>query len=157
MGTGTGVLALAAAKTWRRPIAARDIDGEAVRVTRLNARRNGVAALVEVRRSDGYRDRTLHRGGGFDLVLANILARPLAAMARDLARHLAPGGVAVLSGLLARQAPYVLAAQRGLGLNLVRRIAIDGWHTLVVARERPQTRLATRERHAASPDALQGQ
>jgi ribosomal protein L11 methyltransferase len=134
MGTGTGVLALAAAKSWHCRIDARDIDGEAVRVARQNAWRNGIAPLLDARRSAGYRDRALWRRAPFDLVLANILARPLAMMARDLAHALAPGGVAVLSGLLARQEPYVLAAHRAQRLRLERRIAIDGWHTLVLTR-----------------------
>jgi ribosomal protein L11 methyltransferase len=134
MGTGTGILAIAAAKTWRRKVRARDIDAEAVRVTARNAAVNGVAALVAVRRSDGYRDRRLRRGGRFDLVLANILARPLMLMAKDLARALKPGGVAVLSGLLARHEAAVLAAHRAQGLTLRRRIAINGWHTLILRR-----------------------
>src|SRR5690242_410182 len=134
MGTGTGILAIAAAKTWRRQVRARDIDAEAVRVTSRNAAVNGVAALVDVRRSDGYRDRFLRRAGRFGLVLANILARPLMLMAADLARALAPGGTAVLSGLLARQEPAVLAAHCAQGLTLRRRIAIAGWHTLVLRR-----------------------
>ena len=75
----------------------------------------------------------MRRAGRFDLVLANILARPLSLMAKDLARALAPGGVAVLSGLLARQETAVLAAHRAQGLHLRRRIAIAGWHTLVLA------------------------
>jgi ribosomal protein L11 methyltransferase len=134
MGTGTGILAIAAAKTWRRRVAARDIDAEAVRVTARNAAVNGVAALIDVRLSDGYRDRGLRRAARFDLVLANILARPLMLMAKDLARALAPGGTAVLSGLLARQEQAVLAAHRAQGLHLRRRIAIAGWHTLVLRR-----------------------
>lgn len=136
MGTGTGILAIAAAKTWRRKIWARDIEGEAVRVARHNARRNGVAALLALRRSDGYRDRGLRRAAPFDLVLANILARPLMLMARELSLSLGAGGVAVLSGLLARQEPAVLAAHRRHGLHLFRRIACDGWHTLVLTRGR---------------------
>jgi len=134
MGTGTGILAIAAAKTWRRRVDARDIDAEAVRVTARNAAANGVAALVAARRADGYRDRSLRRAAQFDLVLANILARPLMLMAKDLACALAPGGIAVLSGLLQRQEAAVLAAHRAQGLTLRRRIAIAGWHTLVVQR-----------------------
>jgi ribosomal protein L11 methyltransferase len=130
MGTGTGILAIAAAKTWRRRVRARDIDREAVRVAARNAAVNGVGALVDARRGDGYRG--LPRG--FDLVLANILARPLALMAPDLARALAPGGVAVLSGLLARQERAVLTAHRAQRLRLLRRFRIEGWHTLVLAR-----------------------
>jgi ribosomal protein L11 methyltransferase len=136
MGTGTGILAMAAAKRWRRRIVARDIDGEAVRVAIHNARRNGVAALIDARRGAGYRDRGIARRRPYDLVLANILARPLERMARDLSRALAPGGVAVLSGLLAYQEPGVLAAHRLLRLPLKQRVVIDGWSTLVVGRGR---------------------
>jgi len=134
MGAGTGILAIAAAKTWRRRVRARDIDAEAVRVTWRNAAVNGVAALIDVRRGDGYRDRLLRRAAPFDLVFANILARPLMLMAKDLARALKPGGTAVLSGLLARQEAAVLAAHRAQGMTLRRRIAISGWHTLVLRR-----------------------
>ncbi len=133
MGTGTGILAIAAAKTWRRPVLARDIDHEAVRIAGLNAARNGVGALVMARRSDGY----LTRGiidRRFDLVFANILARPLMRMAPRLSRALAPGGIAVLSGLLGRQERAVLAAHRAQRLVLRRRIADDGWHTLMMAK-----------------------
>jgi len=134
MGSGTGILAIAAAKVWRRHVLARDIDIEAVRGAAVNAARNGVAGLVSSRRSNGYRDRAIGRAGPYDLVFANILARPLAAMAHDLARHLAPGGIAVLSGLLAHQERYVLCAHRAQRLVLIERIAIDGWHTLVLRR-----------------------
>jgi ribosomal protein L11 methyltransferase len=140
MGTGTGILAIAAAKTWRRTVAARDIDAEAVRVTARNAAANGVAALVDVRRSDGYRERTLRRVAPFDLVFANILARPLMLMAKDLAGALQPGGIAVLAGLLARQENAVLAAHRAQGLRLRHRIARDGWHTLVLERRATSSR-----------------
>ncbi|HYM01624.1 MAG TPA: 50S ribosomal protein L11 methyltransferase, partial [Stellaceae bacterium] len=134
MGTGTGILALAAAKTWHRPVVVRDIDAESVRVAARNAAVNGVAPLIAVRRSDGYGDRWLKRAAPFDLVVANILARPLAAMAPHLARSLAPGGVAILSGLLARQERYVLAAHRAQHLVLLGRIAVEGWHTLILTR-----------------------
>jgi ribosomal protein L11 methyltransferase len=134
MGTGTGILAIAAAKTWRGTVAARDIDAESARVARLNARANGVARHVQVRRGAGYRDRWLKRAAPYDLVLANILARPIIEMARGLAQTLARDGMAVLSGLLPRQEAAVLAAHRRVGLNLARRISVEGWSTLVVAR-----------------------
>jgi ribosomal protein L11 methyltransferase len=133
IGTGTGILAIAAAKLWRRPVTAGDIDRNAVAVARRNVTRNGVARLVRVRAAAGYRGRGLSRGRA-DLVLSNILARPLALMARDLKRALMPGGRAVLSGLLRRQEPIVLRPHRGLGLVLERRVVIDGWSTLVVRR-----------------------
>jgi ribosomal protein L11 methyltransferase len=131
VGTGTGILAVAAAKLLHRRVLASDIDGGAVRVARHNFARNGVADLVRVRRTPGYRDRTV-RKSRYDLVLSNILARPLAVLARDLARTLAPGGRAVLSGLLRRQEPIVLAPHRGCGIVLERRLVIDGWSTLVL-------------------------
>jgi ribosomal protein L11 methyltransferase len=132
MGTGTGLLAIAAARAGARRVLAADIDAGSVRVARLNLERNGVAARVRAIESDGYRDRRIAGAAPFDLVFANILARPLARMAPDLARVLAPGGAAILSGLLARQEAFVLAAHRAQGLVLKRRIAVEGWHTLVL-------------------------
>ena len=131
IGVGTGILSIAAAKLLCRRVLARDIDQNAVVVARHNVARNGVARLVWVRQAAGYRDREL-RKRHFDLVLSNILARPLALMARDLARVLAPGGRAVLSGLLRRQEPIVLAPHRQLGIVLERRVVLDGWSTLLL-------------------------
>ena len=131
VGTGTGILAVAAAQLLHRKVLASDIDRGAVRVARHNVARNGVAGLVRVRRAAGYRDRAVRRSR-YDLVLSNILARPLALMARDLARTLAPGGRAVWSGLLRRQEPIGLAPHRGCGIVLERRLVIDGWSTLVL-------------------------
>ena len=136
MGTGTGVLAFAAAKTWHKRVGAFDIDPEAVRVAVHNARRNGVARLVRVRRSMGYRDRAVARGAPYELIFANILARPLMLMARDLGRVLAPSGIAILSGLLREQETAVLAAHRLMRLRLRGRLVIDGWSTLVLSRGR---------------------
>ena len=131
IGTGTGILAIAAAKLLHRKVVASDIDRGAVRVARHNLARNGVAQLVRVRRAPGYRDRAI-RKSRHDLVLSNILARPLALMAGELARSLMPGGRAVLAGLLRRQEPIVLAPHRGCGIVLERRVVIDGWSTLVL-------------------------
>ncbi|WP_374441526.1 50S ribosomal protein L11 methyltransferase [Stella sp.] len=134
VGTGTGVLAFAAAKLWRVKVRATDLDAESVRVARANARRNGVAKLVRIDAADGLSPSGWVGRRGHDLVFANILANPLTRMARPIRRALAPGGVAILSGLLARQERQVLAAYRRQGLRLERRIAIDGWHTLVLRR-----------------------
>jgi ribosomal protein L11 methyltransferase len=131
IGTGTGILAIAAAKLLRRPVLAGDIDQGAVSLARYNAAHNGVAGLVRVKPAKGYRTPPLP-ARAYDLVLANILARPLALMARDLARVLAPGGRAVLSGLLRGQERIVLAPHLRLGLALERRFVIDGWSTLVL-------------------------
>jgi ribosomal protein L11 methyltransferase len=134
MGTGTGILAIAAAKSWRVPVLACDIDRNSVRVAAENVGLNAVADLVECLPSDGYSSRAVRAGAPYDLIFANILARPLAAMAPDLARHLAPGGTAILSGLLAGQEAYVAAAHRAQGLRFVGRIARQGWHTLIFAK-----------------------
>jgi ribosomal protein L11 methyltransferase len=131
IGAGTGILSIAAAKLLRRRVRASDIDPGSVRVARRNVAHNRVGRLVRVDHADGYRARGLRRHH-HDLILSNILARPLALFAADLARSLAPGGYAVLSGLLRRQEPIVLAPHRSLGLTLERRIVIDRWSTLVL-------------------------
>jgi ribosomal protein L11 methyltransferase len=131
IGTGTGILSIAAAKLLHRNVLAGDIDPRAVCVARHNAVRNGVTRLVQIRSASGYRDRAVVRSR-YDLILSNILARPLAVMAADLARRLAPDGRAVLSGLLRRQEPIVLAPHRSCGIVLDHRLVIDGWSTLVM-------------------------
>lgn len=131
IGTGSGVLAMAAARLLRVPVLATDIEPWSVRVAADNAAVNGLRHLVAARLADGWRHRML-RGAVFDLVFANILARPLCAMARDLAVHLAPGGTAILAGLLDSQARMVLAAHRRQGLRLERRVAVGRWTTLVL-------------------------
>ncbi len=136
MGAGTGILAIAVAKQLRWPVLAADIDPESVRVGRVNARANRVAGRVRVIPSAGYAAPEIARTGPFDLVLANILARPLVAMAKDLRRALGPGGTAVLSGLLTRQEPMVLSAHRLQGLVLARRWRRGAWSTLVLRRPR---------------------
>jgi ribosomal protein L11 methyltransferase len=129
IGAGTGILSIAAGKLLRRPVVARDIDAGSVAVARRNFAVNRVAGLARATAAPGYRGLGNRR---FDLVLSNILAKPLALLAADLARTLSPGGHAVLSGLLSRQEPIVLAPHRHLGLVLERRIVIDGWSTLIL-------------------------
>jgi ribosomal protein L11 methyltransferase len=133
IGTGTGVLAIAAATLLHRDVLASDIDCAAARVAAHHVRRNGLRRRVRVICAPGYRARAVRRSR-YDLVFANILARPLSLMARDLARALAPGGVAVLSGLLRRQEKIVLAAHRMQGLAMVGRLVIEGWSTLILRR-----------------------
>jgi ribosomal protein L11 methyltransferase len=132
IGTGSGILAIAAAKLLARRVEAGDIDPGSVRVARHHVRRNGLSAQVRVARMPGFRGRRL-KGRRFDLIFANILARPLAQMARDLSRAIAPDGITVLSGLLGRQEAYVLSAYRARRLTLVRRIAIGEWSTLILS------------------------
>lgn len=131
MGTGSGILAIAAAKSLRGGVLGSDIDRDAARVARHHVRRNGLAGRVRIVCAPGYRSRTVQRSR-YDLILANILARPLALMARDLRRSLAPGGVAILAGLLARQEAMVISAHRAQGLALQRRFIIEGWSTLIL-------------------------
>jgi ribosomal protein L11 methyltransferase len=132
MGTGSGILAMAAARLLNRPVLATDIEPWAVRVAAENAELNGVAHRVQARLADGWRDPLVRVNGPYDLVFANILARPLCLMARDLALNLAPGGTAILAGLLANQARWVLSAHRAQGLRLERMLPQGPWTTIVV-------------------------
>jgi ribosomal protein L11 methyltransferase len=134
LGCGSGILAIAAAKLWRIPVLASDVDPHAVAVARANARLNGVGHLVRVVVAHGYRSPAIAARHPFDLALCNILARPLKRLAKDLAHHLAPGGVAVVAGLLAGDGNDVLAAHRAVGLGLLRTIDVQGWRTLVLRR-----------------------
>jgi ribosomal protein L11 methyltransferase len=134
MGTGSGVLAMGAARLLRRRVLATDIEPWSVRVAEQNARLNRLSHLIRVRLADGWRSVAVRRRGSFDLVLANILARPLCAMANDLGANLAPDGTAILSGLLATQARWVLAVHRRRGLRLERRLTEGVWTTLVLRR-----------------------
>jgi ribosomal protein L11 methyltransferase len=132
LGTGSGVLAIAAARALRRPVLASDNDASAVRAARANARLNRTGAAVEVIRAEGFNSRRFPARGPFDLVLANILLGPLKRMATPMAGLLGPNGRVILSGLLAAQASAALAAYRARGLVLEHRIPLDGWVTLVL-------------------------
>jgi len=131
VGTGTGVLAIAAARALRRPVLASDIDRRAAGVARTNVRRNR-APSVTIIHAAGLGMRQFRDRGPFDLVLANILLSPLQRMATPMARLLAPGARVVLSGLLTSQASAALAAYRTEGLALERRVVLEGWSTLVL-------------------------
>jgi ribosomal protein L11 methyltransferase len=134
LGTGSGVLAIAAARALRQRVLATDIDGSAVRAARANAALNRAGSFVEVIKADGVAARRIRERAPYDLVLANILLRPLQGLAAPLTRLTAPGARVVLSGLLASQANAAIAAYRGLALE--RRIDLDGWSTLVLVRRR---------------------
>ncbi len=135
MGCGSGILAIAMAKIWKVRVLGCDIDPDAVALAADNFARNGVAALVEAVESDGYAAPVVATRGPFDVIAANVLAGPLAAMAGALARHLAPGGAAVLSGILDQQADMVCAAHARHGLSLLERIDLGEWATLVLGRQ----------------------
>jgi ribosomal protein L11 methyltransferase len=134
LGCGTGVLAIAAAKLLRRSVLATDIDAIAIDVARENARANAAAPLIQAAVADGFTSPAIRGRAPFDLILANILAGPLAKLAPDLARALAPGGIAVLSGLLRNQENLVLSYYRAQGL-VFRHAYRDGpWSALVLER-----------------------
>lgn len=132
LGAGSGALAIGLALATRTPVAATDIDPVAVTATRANARTNG-AREVTALHAAGLAHPWL-RGAGFDLILANVLAGPLIALAQDLSTALAPGGRIILSGLLEPQERAVSAAYRARGLVLEKRLVLEGWSTLMMKR-----------------------
>jgi ribosomal protein L11 methyltransferase len=132
LGTGTGVLAIAAAKALHSGVLASDIDAPSVQVARENARLNQTGHLVEMIRATGFSAPQFAKRGPFDLVLANILANPLRQLATPMARHLAPSALVILSGLLTHQAPAVIAAYRARGLVPLRHLRIEGWSSLLL-------------------------
>jgi ribosomal protein L11 methyltransferase len=134
IGAGTAVLAIAAAKTTPNPVIASDIDPVAVEVAEANARANGVGSKVRCLEATGFDHPDLAAGAPYDLVFANILKPPLIALAPDMAAHIAPGGTAILSGLLTDQAADVLAAYRAQGFDLVARRDLGEWATLTLTR-----------------------
>jgi len=132
LGTGTGVLAIAAAKALHDKVLASDIDAASIRVARENAQLNGSGNLVQVIRATGFSAPDFARRGPFDLVLANILANPLRQLAGPMSRHLAPSALVILSGLLTHQAAGVIAAYRARGLVPLRHLKIEGWSSLLL-------------------------
>ena len=132
LGTGSGVLAIAAAKLFRVPVLATDIDPRAVTNARANAQRNGVGALVTVVHARGLNARQVTARAPFDLAMANILLRPLQLLAAPLARQFMPNARMVLSGILASQTNAALTAYRSQGMVLERSFALDGWVTPVM-------------------------
>jgi ribosomal protein L11 methyltransferase len=135
VGTGSGVLAIAMAKRWHGTVLATDIDPVAVRIARANARLNG-ATTVRTILTGSLGLAAIRRAGPFDLIVGNILAGPLQHLTPAIARLLAPGGVAVYSGILLAQRPRIMAACRASGLVLVHGLERDGWVTLTFARPR---------------------
>ena len=132
LGTGSGVLAIAAAKLLHTPVLATDIDINAVRAARNNAHNNGVGGLVDAVQAAGLTAPRVMARAPFDLVLANILLTPLQRLAAPIARSLWPHARVVLSGILATQAEAAISAYRSQGLMLERRIPLDEWVTLVM-------------------------
>jgi ribosomal protein L11 methyltransferase len=132
LGTGTGVLAIAAAKALHETVLASDIDPASVQVARGNARLNESGNLVQAICATGFAAPQFSRACPFDLVLANILANPLRQLASPMVRHLAPSALVILSGLLTPQAAGVIAAYRARGLVPLRHLRIEGWSSLLL-------------------------
>jgi ribosomal protein L11 methyltransferase len=132
LGTGSGILSIAAVKLFHMPVLATDIDRIAVQNARLNAALNGVGGFVTAVRAAGLRAPQIVARAPFDLVLANILLHPLQRLAAPLARQLMPNARVVLSGILAAQASAAIVAYRSQGLVLERAFALDGWVTLLM-------------------------
>lgn len=136
VGTGSGVLAIAIAKRAPRAIiVASDIDPVAVAVARANMRANGTGRIATAV-GPGLNLPAIRQNALYDLIVANILAGPLVALAPAIRRHLAPGGTVILSGLLADQKRRVAAAYRSVGLAMVHTTIIDDWATLVLSSRR---------------------
>ncbi|BAU93567.1 50S ribosomal protein L11 methyltransferase [Methylorubrum populi] len=134
VGTGTGILGFAAAKALRMPVIAGDLDPEAVSTARGNARLNGLGPYMRLYHAPGVRHALANRSRGFDVVFANILARPLKRLAPSLTAVVADDGVLILSGLIERDVPGVLSTYRHRGFHLARSGVIEGWATLVLRR-----------------------
>ena len=140
VGCGTGVLAIAAAKATGRPALASDIDAEAVRVTLGNARLNGVATAIRAITAAGLKHPAIAGSAPYDLIFANILARPLVALASNLSAALAPRGSLILSGLTLDQLRWIEATYVSRGLALCRRIRRGNWATLVFVKSQIKKR-----------------
>lgn len=132
IGTGTGVLAIAAARRWKRRVSAGDIDPVAVSTAAANARANRVGSLVRPVLAKGTAQPRLRAEGPYDLVFANILARPLRALAPAIRPLMSANGEIILSGLLGGDVPGVVSAYRAQGFVLTRRRDLEGWATLMM-------------------------
>lgn len=134
LGTGSAVLAIALAKLAHVPVLATDIDPVAIKVAAANARLNRVKALVETVTAPGFHHPIFAARRRFDLIVANILARPLMRLAPEMARHIALGGSIVLSGILDRQRDAVVSAYVGQQFRHVRTLHREGWVTIHLKR-----------------------
>ncbi len=134
LGAGSAVLGIALARMLHIPVLATDIDPVATKVAAINAKLNRVASFIETKTAPGFHDPVFRTWAPFDLIVANILARPLMGLAPDMARFVAPGGSVILSGILERQRNAVLAAYCGQKFRHVHTLWRDGWVTLHLKR-----------------------
>jgi ribosomal protein L11 methyltransferase len=135
VGTGSGILAIAAARLLRDHVTGSDIDARAIEAARGNARINRTAPVLAFVRATGTAARAIAAGAPYDLIFANILLGALTRLAVPLRRLAAPGARVVLSGLLPGHVNAILAIYRAQGLVLEKRIVLDGWVTLVMHRK----------------------
>ena len=136
LGTGSGVLAIAALKAGAVSALGTDIDLDSVLVANENAAKNHVSGFTALHVTGANTPR-IRRAAPYDTVFANILMRPLIGLAPDIAALTAPGGTIILSGLLHHQAPPVRSAFAARGLNFQKQIREDGWSTLVFRKPDP--------------------
>ena len=134
IGTGSGVLAIAAVKAGAGFALGTDLDADSVRIAKENARNNCAGRRLKLLHAAGAAHCLIRSAAPYNLVLANILARPLVRLAPEIAKLTSIGGRVILSGLLSHQEPQVKAAYVGQGLILVRRQRLNGWSTLTYAR-----------------------
>lgn len=151
IGTGSGILAIAAARALRRPVLASDIDASAVSAARENAGGNHLRAWIEIIHARGLHARQFRDRAPYELIFANILVGPLKTMAAPACSLLARGGRIILSGLLPGHANAIICAYCAQGLALERRIQLDEWVTLVMRRGR-----ANRRPHPKQPSPRRG-
>lgn len=134
IGCGTAVLAMAAARIWPEVALASDIDPVAVEVAEANVRANGLEGRVRCLEAVGFEHPEIAAAAPFELIFANILKAPLLDLAPAMAANLAPGGHAILSGILTDQAEEVIDGYARSGINLTRREDIGEWSTLIVTK-----------------------
>jgi len=134
LGTGSAVLAIALAKLSHIPVLATDIDPIATRVARQNAQLNGVGAFVEALTATGFGNPAFAKRAPFDLIVANILAKPLMRLAPQMAHFIRPGGSVILSGILDRQRDAVISAYVGQSFRHITTLHREGWVTLHLKR-----------------------
>lgn len=132
VGTGSGVLGIAAVKTGAQRVIGTEIDRDSVRVANENAQKNALGRRFKAYQTKGRTSQIIQADAPYDLIFANILATPLIGLSRSLIPLMERGGHIILSGLLTRQEPLVRAAYTGRGLSLIKRIRKDGWSTLVL-------------------------
>ena len=136
VGTGSGVLAIAAAKLWKNAkIIAVDIDDESVIVAKQTAEDNSVKSQIEVAYSDGYSSEIVKKNAPYDVIFANILARPLIAMAKDMSCSLKKGGYAVISGFIDDQVEWVVGEHEKYGLKLKKLYELDNWRAALLEKK----------------------